>query len=79
MITAGVGQVASMPMDLSCVAVQHFSGCPRDMGMCIVQAGNVGEIVPDTLSCELKRSRGRAPPTDLDRPCRHTRAEPPRT
>ena len=51
--------------------------CPT--GSTVMTEMGAGEIVPDTLSCELKRSRGRAPPTDLDRPCRHTRAEPPRT
>ena len=42
--------------------------CPT--GSAVMTEMGAGEIVPDTLSCELimKRSRGRAPPTELDRP-----------
>ena len=42
-----------------------FQDCPT--GSTVMTEMGAGEIVPDTLSCELKRSRGRAPLTDLDR------------
>ena len=47
------GLVASMTIYLphDIVAVQHFSGCPKDMGMCIVIAGNA--LVRMTLWTQL--------------------------
>ena len=55
MITAGSGRVASMTIYLPHVAVQHSSGCPKDMGMCIVQAGTILGLMWTLLMQTLRR------------------------